>query len=169
MHSLKLFSHFVQAATAVRQGGGTISFEWPRYCLGWTQQSVLDFIAKFDMSSVLIDGCAFGMNHKGEPIKKQWRIITDHKRLLDGLAPWICSKDHKHREISGGITPKSAYYNSLMCHVILNAVFPFKMCAHVPALACIPTNKDTFPAKNTLNRHRNTDVPSHLDQGGTAL
>ena len=82
MHSLKLFSHFVQAATAVRQGGGTISFEWPRYCLGWAQQSVLDFISKFNMSSVLIDGCAFGMNHKGEPIKKQWRIITDHKRLV---------------------------------------------------------------------------------------
>ena len=112
----------MQVAKAVRQGGGTISFEWPRYCLGWAQQPVLDFIATFNMSSVLVDGCAFGMNHKGEPIKKQWRIVTDHKRLLDDLAPWVCSKDHKHKEISGGLTPKTAYYNSLMCHVILNAV-----------------------------------------------
>ena len=150
MHSLKLFSHFVQVATAVRQGGGTISFEWPRYCLGWAQQPVLDFIAAFSMSSVLIDGCAFGMNHNGEPIKKQWRIMTDHKRLLDDLAPWTCSKDHKHKEISGSITPKSAYYNSLMCHIILNAVFPFRMCAHVPALSCIPV------AESSLTHKRNT-------------
>jgi len=62
--ALKMFAHFVEVATAVRQGGGTISFEWPRYCLGWTQQPVLDFLSSFDMSSVLIDGCAFGMNHK---------------------------------------------------------------------------------------------------------
>ena len=57
--SLKLFAHFIEVATAVRQGGGTISFEWPRYCLGWTKQPVLDFLAAFNMSSVLIDGCAF--------------------------------------------------------------------------------------------------------------
>ena len=102
--SLKLFSNFVKVATAVREGGGTISFEWPRYCIGWAQQKVLNFISSFNMSSVLIDGCAFGMNHKGEPIKKQWRIVTDHKGLLEDLKPWVCSKDHKHREISGGIT-----------------------------------------------------------------
>ena len=112
------------AATAVREGGGTVSFEWPRYCLGWAKQPVLEFISSFGMSSVLVDGCAFGMRDKGIPIKKQWRIVTDHQGLLRDLAPWKCSGEHTHKEISGSLTPKTAYYNSLMCHVILTAVFP---------------------------------------------
>ena len=161
-----MFAHFVEVATAVRQGGGTISFEWPRYCLGWTQQPVLDFLSSFNMSSVLIDGCAFGMNHQGQPIKKQWRIVTDHTRLLADLSPWTCPRDHKHKEISGSLTPKTAYYNSLMCHVILNAIFPFKMCAHVPAMTSVPVKRSAFPAKGSLNMHRHTDVPSHIDKGG---
>ena len=112
--SLILFDHFVEVATAVRQGGGTISFEWPRYCLGWTQPSVLKFLSSFNMSSVLIDGCAFGMDHQGQPIKKQWRIVSDHARLLSDLSPWTCPKSHKRKEISGSLTPKTAHCNSLM-------------------------------------------------------
>ena len=113
--SLKIFAHFVEVATAVRKGGGTISFEWPRYRLGWTRQTVLDFLAAFNMSTVLIDGCAFGMRHKGEPIKKQWRIVTDYQRLLGDLAPWTCSKDHKHKEISWSVTPKKLHITTVLC------------------------------------------------------
>ena len=118
-------SNYLHISLKLRQPFGkeveTISFEWPRYCLGWTKQPVLDFLASFNMSSVLIDGCAFGMDHKGDPIKKQWRIVTDHKRLLDDLAPWTCSKDHKRKEISGSLTSKTAYYNSLAgCYSVLD-------------------------------------------------
>ena len=143
---MKMFAHLVEVATADRQGGGTISFEWPRYLLGWTRQPVLDFLATFNMSTALIDGCAFGMNHKGEPIKKLWRTVTDHQHLLQNLTSWKCSKEHKHKEISGSLTPKTAYYNSLMCNVILN-VFPFKMFSHVPALMCVPASTSSFPRK----------------------
>ena len=83
------------------KGGGAISFEWPRYCVGWAEEEVMCFISSYDPSSVLIDGCAFGMNHKGEPIKKHWRIVTDHKLLAENLALWKCSSEHKHKEISG--------------------------------------------------------------------
>ena len=140
-----MLANFFEVATAVRKGGGTISFEWPRYCSGWTIQQVPDFLAAVNMSLVLVDGCAFGMNHKGDPIRKQWRIVTDHKQLLENLAPWKCSGDHKHNELSGSLTPKTAYYNSLMCSVILSAVFSFKMSSHIPALMCIPASSSSFP------------------------
>ena len=40
------------------------------------------------------------------------------------------------------------------------------MCSHVPALSCIPASESSFPPKGSLNKHRTTDVPSPLDQGG---
>jgi hypothetical protein len=164
--ALQMFAHFVEVATVVRKGGGTISFEWPRYCLGWSRQPVLNFISSFGMSPALIDRCSFGMQDKAESIKKQWRIVTDHKGLLADLAPWVCSGKHKLKEISGGLTPRTAYYNSLMCHVILNAIFPFKMSAHVPALPCLLTSKSPFPCRGTKGFHRDKDIPSVLQHGG---
>ena len=61
--SLKVFANFVEVAKAVRKGGGTISFELPRYRLGWTRPPVMDCLASLELSSVLIDGCDFGMTH----------------------------------------------------------------------------------------------------------
>jgi hypothetical protein len=92
--SMRLFGNFVKLAEVVRKGGGTISFEWPRYCMGWARQEVLDFVSSFDLTSVAIDGCAFGHSHSGQPIKKPWRIVTDHPGLAQNLKPWICSRDH---------------------------------------------------------------------------
>ena len=40
------------------------------------------------------------------------------------------------------------------------------MCAHVPGLSCIPASESPFPPKGSLNKHRTTDIPSPLDQGG---
>jgi hypothetical protein len=103
--SMRPFGNFVKFAKVVRENGGTISFEWPRYCLGWAKQEVLDFVSSFDLTSVSIDGCAFGHSHNGQPIKKPWRIVTDHPALAENLRPWTCSGDHQHIQISGSITP----------------------------------------------------------------
>ena len=127
-------------AKVVREGGGTISFEWPRYSLGWARQEVLDFVASFSLTSVPIDGCAFGLSHGDKLIKKPWRIVTDHPILADNHKPWRCNGEHEHLPISGSITPKSAYYNRLMCQVISKAIFPHKMSSHIPALACVPVS-----------------------------
>ena len=40
------------------------------------------------------------------------------------------------------------------------------MSAHVPAMTCVPVSRSAFPAKGSLNMHRHTDVPSHIDKGG---
>ena len=113
----------------------------------WIRQPVIDLLASFDLSSVLIDGCAFGMNHKGESIKKHWKIVTDQKQLAENLAPWKCPGDHKHKEISGALMPKTVHSNNLMCWVILNSLFPFMMSSHIPAMACSPTSSSSFPPK----------------------
>ena len=112
---MEMLANFVQVATAVRESGGTLSFEWPRYCYGWAQPQVLQFILDFDLEEAIFDGCDFGMMHDGESVLKPWRIVTDHHVLANNLSEHRCKhpKGFKHKIIEGSFTPKSALYHSL--------------------------------------------------------
>ena len=65
--AIELFKNFVTVATEVRKHGGTISFEWPRHCLGWLREEVLQFISSFQLTTADFDGCAFGLMHEASP------------------------------------------------------------------------------------------------------
>ena len=86
LKSIGMFHKFVAFAEAVRNGGGTVSFEWPRHCFGWVQKPVMEFIRNFQLEKALYDGCAFGMEHQGEPLLKPWRIVTDHPLLARNIS-----------------------------------------------------------------------------------
>ena len=92
--------------------------------------------------------------------------MTDHPGLAQNLKPWICSRDHSHIQVAGSITPKTAYYNKLMCQVILSSIFPHKMSSHIPALTCTPINGQSMPSKGARDMHRTKDQRCPLDQGG---
>ena len=84
--SLALFATFVELAALVLKGGGEVSFEWPRYCVGWAQVPVSRFIANFGLHASLCDGCAFGMTDgEGRPVLKPWRVVTTSKPLAWNL------------------------------------------------------------------------------------
>ena len=71
--SLKLFATFVERATLVRVGGGEVTFEWPRYSIGWAQEPISRFISDFDLHEGLCEGCAFGMaDPQGHPAHSEW-------------------------------------------------------------------------------------------------
>ena len=86
LKSISMFHNFVALAEAVREGGGTVSFEWPRHCFGWVQEPVMEFIHIFQLQEAMCDGCAFGMEHDREPLLKPWRIVTDHPLLAHNLS-----------------------------------------------------------------------------------
>ena len=84
--SVGMVKLFLDATARLRREFGSllaVSFEWPRYCEGWDpgKKAVATRLKK-ELPRVLdFDGCAFGLvSHKGDPMKKPWRIVTDHLR-----------------------------------------------------------------------------------------
>ena len=57
-------------ATAVRAGGGTIAFEWPRGCSLWREPVVQAFVEEFQLHKVDFDGRAVGLvrSTTGQPL-----------------------------------------------------------------------------------------------------
>ena len=81
-----LLSNLRIVAQSVRAGGGTISFEWPRYCSLWREDAVQAFIEEFQLQKVDFDGCSVGLTSTlGEPLLKPWRILSDNRSLLTAL------------------------------------------------------------------------------------
>ena len=74
---MKMVKWFTKLAVLVKKGGGNVHFEWPRYCQGWDQKEIRDFMKSLEFHECLLDGCRFGVvNAVGEPIKKPWNIPT---------------------------------------------------------------------------------------------
>ena len=138
--SLRLFANFVRVAEVVREGGGHVTFEWPRNATGWGQRAVSNFISDFDLHEALFDGCAFGMCSKGgDPVLKPWRVVTTSHELARELNQCRCTheKGFKHSQLEGSETSSSAFYPSSMCTAALNALFPWTTEA-VPAMPTVP-------------------------------
>ena len=139
--SLQLFKTFEQVAEAVHASGGTISFEWPRHCYGWTQPAVMSFIQKFDLYEATFDGCAFGMRgYSGESVLKPWRVVTSSSLLAYNLNHYKCGhpKDFVHDHVQGGLTSKTAFYPRAMCETIIGSLYPYTVTNHIPAMICNP-------------------------------
>ncbi len=80
--SLELIRVFAQLARKVTESGGTVSFEWPAYCVGWEVTELNDVLQELGFEQIICHGCAFGLSHRGRPIKKPWRIASNHQHLL---------------------------------------------------------------------------------------
>ena len=89
--SVKMLNSFIECAEIALSQGGEVSFEWPRYCLGWLRPELIDFITRNDLFSIFVDGCATGMTNKeGVPVLKQWRFVTSSQRQAVSLAGLRC-------------------------------------------------------------------------------
>ena len=107
-NSQVMFAAFLRASRAVRRGGGggRVAFEWPRHCLGWKQPFTQRLLADPDVEIVDFDGCDFGMQDKdGVPIRKQWKVATTSKELIEELSGRKCKheKGYLHAHIEGSV------------------------------------------------------------------
>ena len=85
------------------------------------------FLADPDVETVDFDGCDFGMQDKdGVPIRKQWKVATTSKELIDELSGRKCKheKGYLHARIEGSVTPTTALYPRAMCEAIVGAWYP---------------------------------------------
>ena len=84
--SLDWAAIFRRLAKATLARGGSISFEWPRYCEGWKQPLIVDMLRGLDLHPVPIDGCATGLTDKhGTPLYKPWLIAVSSASLVEEL------------------------------------------------------------------------------------
>jgi hypothetical protein len=102
------------------------------------------FIADFDLSEALCDGCAFGMKDgNGHPILKPWRIVTTSRLLAQNMSKCRCTHERgfRHAQLEGSLTPASAFYPPSMCTTALTSLFPWTA-QTAPAMPTVPVASD---------------------------
>ena len=104
--------------------GRANSIRLAKHATGWKLIELQNFIKELDRYIADCDASAFGTeNKKGEPLLKQWRILTDCGRLAKAFSEKRCrhEKGFRHGEIAGAASPKSASYPFAMCETIASA------------------------------------------------
>ncbi len=102
---------------------------------------LLDFAVQNGMYEATCAGCYFGMTDEdGQPMKKEWRLITNSPRLARSLNACGCKHgpDVKHSQVQGKYTAKTAFYPMPMCETIINSLYTSKVWSHVPSMSCVP-------------------------------
>ena len=136
--SVSMMYSFIRVANHVLDNGGFVSFEWPRYCSGWMCEPLASWITERQLLSATFDGCTVGITGKdNKPARKPWRFVTNNKRLADSLGMLKCTHD-KHAPLEGKYTRNSAFYPEPLCQIMLRALFPHVVNAHVFCMPCTP-------------------------------
>ena len=83
--SLLMIGRFIKVADIILDQGGHASFEWPRYCAGWTEEPLASWVSSRQLFSACFLGCAVGVTAANdEPAAKPWRMF-----LLLGCLPTV--------------------------------------------------------------------------------
>ena len=115
-----LLGIFVDLARHILNCGGSVSFEWPAYCVGWQIPGLQKFFDQNGFGQTLCHGCAFGLEHRGRLIKKPWRIVSTHQPLLDKLEKYKCScPPGSHAPCMGAATSNTENYTPQMAKIII--------------------------------------------------
>ena len=85
---------------SIKERGGNISIEWPKGAKYWSDRRVIALINKYNMSTITLDGCAYGLRAQYGPraglyIQHTYMIATDSHILANRL-PRRCSMKHLH-------------------------------------------------------------------------
>ena len=138
--SRKLIRNGIRAACLQLDLGGEVGWEWPSNNGGWhlpDMRSLLDFMeSKHGLFFARIHGCAYGLqNHKGNFLKKPWKVALSDQTLANGLQR-LCPGDHHHDECLGGSDARdSGFYPKSMCERIFQLVMSLIQ----------QTSRDAFP------------------------
>ena len=117
--SLEFIKTFVRVARPVLDAGGSVTFEWPRWCDGWKQPEVQLMIKVLKLTPVNIDGCAVGVSAEdGSPIMKPWRILVSSEHVGKALEGHLCDRSHAHARCEGSRTAGTAIYPRRLCELI---------------------------------------------------
>ena len=122
--SIQIIKEFFKLAEMVESSGGTWSFEWPAYCLGWNLDFLKQWPAKRSSYLARFDGCRYGLkSKKGRPIKKPWIIITSHRSLAANLDGNLCECPRgSHDPCGGANTSATENYSPQLARAAVKAI-----------------------------------------------
>ena len=111
----------------VISSGNDIAWEWPTSATpGWESRAIkrLVFSIRRHGRSVYwirVDGCAYGLEWKGTPLRKAWTILTTSRDL------WLtlnkrCDRSHEHAECRGQAAEASSYYPKALCRDVVKGM-----------------------------------------------
>ena len=142
--SLLMIGRFIKVADLVLSQGGHVSFEWPGFCAGWTEEPLASRIVSKHLFSTCFPGCAVGVTAENdEPAARPWRIVTSSQRLADSLSSLRCTHD-KHAKLHGKYTRLFAFYPKPLCRAIVTN-------RNIVSMPCVPQQSSS---------HRNKLVPA---------
>ena len=135
----KLFRSFCDVIKQVKRHDPQIIFELPRTCDYWKEESVVKFVKQNGLHPEYCDGCMAGItNDKGEPIKKQWTLMSSfplpHIRDIGE-----CDGTHSHGESRGKALKLAEGYSYLITDAI-----------HEDFKQAIPYGKSTSYRRDTI-------------------
>ena len=133
-----LLAKYIELADLVMKFGGHVSFEWPRHCAGWILPELMNFIARWDLYSAPVDGCAAGViSSNGSPIRKPWLFVTSSQQQATALSAFHCThKPGEHVEAAGKETKNTEIYPLALATAMLESLFPHS--GRIPAMTCQP-------------------------------
>ena len=109
------------------QQGGDIAWEWPTTAVtGWRSKPLqrLQKIMKKQGRQiywVIVDGCQYGFEWQGQPVKKSWTILTTSREM------WLtvnkrCDRTHEHVHCRGRVAEASSFYPVKLCRDVWKAM-----------------------------------------------
>ncbi len=152
--------------------GGEVLQEWPRYNLAWSFPEVQKFWQQFSFEDVKLDGCMYGLQHRGVPVKKPWKLRCSVKGGITSMAR-LCDGRHEHAPCLGGdVAKRSAFYTPEMCRLAakclmapqekINDVFgALEIKIDREGLRTLTEEEVNKMAMNVLKLHRRCGHPSN--------
>ena len=142
-----LVRQYIRIANIVLRNGGDCSFEWPRYCSGWSLPVLQSWIVEKQLHSATFSGCSVGVTAEGgQPAKKPWRFLTSSFRLAQNLGSLRCTHA-KHAPLQGKYTRLSAFYPEPLCRIMIESLFPHITNQHVISMPCIAKQSQSHRVK----------------------
>ena len=98
--SLRLLKLLLEVVKKIRSSGAAdnlvhLAFEWPRGCLGWRLQIVLE-LQKLLTYCTEFEGCCYRLvGQPGALLKKPWKVISTMPKI-DEILGRRCEHDHPH-------------------------------------------------------------------------
>ena len=143
-----MFKSFVARAELVLSLGGSVTFEWPRYNMGWKRNDVKKFCQDHPEFKVVdFDGCMTGVKSRNDkPIKKPWRLMTTSDRIVGAFQDHMCNHEpSEHDRCQGGETSRTAFYPPELVNLIAKALYPAQCKYVAPAMPCVPPPAEPQP------------------------
>ena len=124
---LKRCDEIAESLEPVLAAGNDFAWEWPTTAVtGWKSKAIkrlLFLLKRYGRTAywIRVDGCAYGLEWRGVPLRKAWTILTSSREM------WLavnkrCDRSHEHAVCRGEVAQASAYYPRRLCQEVCKAM-----------------------------------------------